>query len=259
MDDKAVELRNIVKGFNIGSEHFNILNNLNFAIDKGDSVAVVGTSGIGKSTLLHLLGTLDYPDEGEIIISGQTIMDASASRNGLKNKLEDRKLAEFRNRHIGFVFQFHHLLPEFTALENTMMPLLIKDASQNRGSFFQRIKRRFSDPFSKQNIEGIMESSIEILERVGLGDRLKHMPGELSGGEQQRVAIARAIIQKPSLLLADEPTGNLDIKTSEKIHDLLNELNQELNMTVVVVTHNPELAAFMKRKVTLFEGQIKDI
>jgi lipoprotein-releasing system ATP-binding protein len=259
MDDKAVELKNIVKGFNIGSDHFNILNDLNFDIDRGDSVAVVGTSGIGKSTLLHLLGTLDYPDEGEVIIAGQTIMDASGSKNGLKSKLEDKKLAEFRNRHIGFVFQFHHLLPEFTALENTMMPLLIRETAENRGSFFQRIKRKLQDPFSARNLERIMEPSVEILERVGLGDRLKHMPGELSGGEQQRVAIARAIIQKPSILLADEPTGNLDIKTSEKIHGLLDELNQELNMTIVVVTHNPELASFMKRKVTLLEGRIKDI
>lgn len=253
MDDKAASLKNIVKGFSIGEDHFNILSDLDFEIDKGDSVAVVGTSGIGKSTLLHLLGTLDFPDSGEINIAGKTIFKSS-SKNSLV-KLSDRDLAEFRNRSIGFVFQFHHLLPEFTALENTMMPLMISAASENSRNIFSL----FRSPFSGDVEREAKESAIAILERVGLKDRLSHMPGELSGGEQQRVAIARAIIQKPALLLADEPTGNLDIKTSEKIHDLLNELNSEFNMTVVVVTHNMELASFMKRKVTLFDGQIKEI
>ncbi|MCP3923676.1 MAG: ABC transporter ATP-binding protein [Desulfobacterales bacterium] len=259
MDDKAASLRGIVKGFNIGNDHFNILNDLNFNIEKGESVAVVGTSGIGKSTLLHMLGTLDHPDEGIVEIAGKTIVHATKFKNVSNNQLQDKKLAEFRNSNIGFVFQFHHLLPEFTALENTMMPLLIGSSKENRGSFLQNITRKIKDPFSKQVIKDSKDFAIEILEKVGLKHRLMHMPGELSGGEQQRVAIARAIIKKPSILLADEPTGNLDIKTSEKIHALLDELNQDLNMTIVVVTHNPDLASVMKRKVTLSDGQIKEI
>ncbi len=200
-----------------------ILKDLNFDLDKGETVAIVGASGIGKSTLLHILGTLDRPDSGEVFFRNEDVF-----------LFDKEKLARFRNESIGFVFQFHHLLSEFTALENAMMPVFI------RGLDKEQAKR----------------AAETILVRVGLKDRMFHRVTELSGGEQQRVALARALVLKPVMLLADEPTGNLDRKNSAAVHELLMELNREFRMTLVVVTHNAELAAYMSRRVTIADGQL---
>jgi len=203
-----------------------ILKDVDLLIDQGDSLAVVGASGIGKSTLLQILGTLDRPNSGRMFFHGIDIFNMNKDR-----------LARFRNRSVGFVFQFHHLLPEFTAVENVMMPMLI------RGDRRQEAHRQ----------------SVQMLERVGLGQRLDHRVTDLSGGEQQRVALARALILRPALLLADEPTGNLDKQTGDQIHELLIELNREMQMTMVVVTHNPDLAALMARKVTIVDGELIEL
>jgi lipoprotein-releasing system ATP-binding protein len=189
-------------------------------------LGIVGASGIGKSTLLHILGTLDRPDSGSLEYGGKNVLE-----------LDDSQLARFRNRTIGFVFQFHHLLPEFSALENTMMPALISGVGKKTAR----------------------QAAETILDRVGLKDRLTHRAGELSGGEQQRVALARALVQRPAILLADEPTGNLDRMNSDHIHNLLMELNQEMGMALVVVTHNMELAALVSRRVTIFNGGLKEV
>ena len=201
-----------------------ILKGIDLAIEQGEMLAVVGASGAGKSTLLHILGTLDLPTAGRILYQGQDVTKYSASR-----------LADFRNRHIGFVFQFHHLLPEFTALENVMMPGLI------RGEPASTLQRR----------------ARELLQEVGLSHRLTHRPGELSGGEQQRVALARALIMQPKLVLADEPTGNLDSKTSEAIHALFFELNRSRGTTFLIVTHSRDLAERMPRMVRMRDGLIE--
>ena len=198
-----------------------ILADVDLTLEPGDMVAVVGASGVGKSTFLQILGTLDLPTSGSIKFDGEELTTMSASR-----------LAEFRNRRIGFVFQFHHLLPEFTALENVMMPALI-----------QRIP-----------IDRARQMARDILGRVGLSHRLTHRPSELSGGEQQRVALARAMVLEPSLLLADEPTGNLDRATGQAIHELFLELNRERGSTLLVVTHNPELAQLMPRRMRMVDG-----
>jgi lipoprotein-releasing system ATP-binding protein len=198
-----------------------VLTDVNLHLDAGEMVAVVGASGVGKSTFLQILGTLDLPTGGSIQFDGEEITRFSPTR-----------LAEFRNHKIGFVFQFHHLLPEFTALENVMMPALI-----------QRVPRRTAETRAR-----------DILGRVGLSKRLTHRPSELSGGEQQRVALARAMVLEPALLLADEPTGNLDRKTGEDIHQLFLELNRERGSTLLVVTHNPELAALMPRCLRMVDG-----
>jgi lipoprotein-releasing system ATP-binding protein len=218
-----IAIRNMCKGFNNSGARIEILKGLNFDIVTGETLAVVGASGIGKSTLLHILGTLDRPDSGRLLFKGEDVLDYG-----------DRKLARFRNESVGFVFQFHHLLSEFTALENTMMPALINGLSKSAAA----------------------DAAEAILVRVGLKDRLNHRVTKLSGGEQQRVALARALVLKPGILLADEPTGNLDIGNSEQVHALLMELNQELRMTLVVVTHNLELASFMSRRVTIVDGQL---
>jgi lipoprotein-releasing system ATP-binding protein len=189
-------------------------------------LAVIGASGIGKSTLLQILGTLDRPDNGRMFFKGIDLF-----------RLNKDRLARFRNQSVGFVFQFHHLLPEFTAVENVMMPVLIK------GDKRQHAYRQ----------------SVQMLERVGLDQRLEHRVTDLSGGEQQRVALARALILRPALLLADEPTGNLDKQTGKQIHDLLIELNREMKMTMVVVTHNPDLAALMARSVTIVDGGLIEL
>lgn len=198
-----------------------VLRDVDLCLEAGDMVAIVGASGVGKSTLLHVLGTLDLPTSGSILFNGEEITRMGPSR-----------LADFRNREIGFVFQFHHLLPEFTALENVMMPALI-----------QRIARDVAARRAR-----------DILGRVGLSHRLTHKPSELSGGEQQRVALARAMVLQPSLLLADEPTGNLDKRTGQEIHDLFLELNRERGSTLLVVTHNPDLAAMMPRCLCMLDG-----
>ena len=200
-----------------------ILKDVDLVLNRGDSLAVVGASGIGKSTLLQILGTLDRPNSGQMLFQGVDVF-----------RLNKDQLARFRNQSIGFVFQFHHLLPEFSAVENVMMPMLIAGR-----------KRR----------EAYRESR-HILERVGLGERIDHRVTDLSGGEQQRVALARALILSPALLLADEPTGNLDKQTGKQIHELLMELNREMQMTMVVVTHNTELAALLSRNVTIVDGKL---
>jgi lipoprotein-releasing system ATP-binding protein len=221
-----IAIRNVCKGFNNSGTRIEILKSISFDILTGETLAVVGASGIGKSTFLHILGTLDRPDSGDLFFKGENVFD-----------YDDRKLARFRNESIGFVFQFHHLLSEFSALENTMMPALIKGLSKSAAA----------------------DAAEAILIRVGLKDRLNHRVTKLSGGEQQRVALARALVLKPSILLADEPTGNLDIGNSEQVHALLMELNRELRMTLVVVTHNLELASFMSRRVTIVDGQIVEM
>ena len=223
--DGFMTLRDLHKGYNVTGARIEILRGVDFDIAAGETLAVVGASGIGKSTLLHILGTLDRPDKGSLLVQGEDVFAYT-----------DRKLARFRNRSVGFVFQFHHLLSEFTALENTMMPALINGL--RKGS--------------------AQEAAEKILVRVGLKDRLRHRVTKLSGGEQQRVALARALVLKPDILLADEPTGNLDIGNSEQIHELLMELNRELHMTMVVVTHNLELASLMSRQVTIVGGRLVD-
>ena len=216
-----VEIVGLTKEYLHGGRTVSVLRDVNLSLEPGDMAAIVGASGVGKSTLLQILGTLDIPSAGSLRINGEEITRMGPSR-----------LAQFRNREIGFVFQFHHLLPEFTALENVMMPALI-----------QRLPRLDAERRARR-----------ILERVGLAHRLSHKPSELSGGEQQRVALARAMVLEPSLLLADEPTGNLDKRTGEEIHDLFVELNRERGSTLLVVTHNPELAAMMPRCLHMLDG-----
>jgi lipoprotein-releasing system ATP-binding protein len=209
------------KSYMHGGKALAILWDIDLVLEPGAMVAVVGASGIGKSTFLQLLGTLDLPTSGSIRFDDEELTTMSAAR-----------LAEFRNRRIGFVFQFHHLLPDFTALENVMMPALIQRIPVDRARTMAR----------------------DILGRVGLLHRLTHRPSELSGGEQQRVALARAMVLGPSLLLADEPTGNLDRSTGTAIHELFLELNREHGSTLLVVTHNPDLAALMPRRLRMIDG-----
>ncbi len=213
----------ISKSFQNAGNRIDILKDAAFSLEAGETVAVVGASGIGKSTFLHLIGTLERPDEGVLLFQEKDVC-----------KFDALSLARLRNKFIGFVFQFHHLLPEFSALENTMMPALI-----------QGIKK----PAAREAAE-------RILVRVGLKDRLTHRVTKLSGGEQQRVALARALVLRPRVLLADEPTGNLDRLNSDQVHELLMELNREFNMAMVVVTHNAELASFMSKRVTILDGKV---
>jgi lipoprotein-releasing system ATP-binding protein len=229
MDNSSMplmSLESISKSFNSKMPRIDILESASLDIHKGETIAIVGESGIGKSTLLHIIGTLDKPNSGKILFNNKDL-----------SKYNDEQLAKFRNSKIGFVFQFHYLLQGFSALENVMMPGLI----------------------AKKNKKSVEQSAQNMLERVGLSLRLSHRAEDLSGGEQQRVALARALVMKPDILLADEPTGNLDKKNSEDVHSLLNELNIELGMTIVVVTHNNELAQIMGRKLTLTEGKIATV
>jgi lipoprotein-releasing system ATP-binding protein len=221
--NSLVQASGLKKCFISSGSEIDILNTVDLTLNAGETVAIVGASGIGKSTLLQILGTLDQPDSGNLWFQGKNIF-----------KLNSFQLASFRNSSIGFVFQFHHLLPEFTALENAMMPGLIKGLSKH-------VSRSLAE---------------RILVRVGLKSRLQQQVTKLSGGEQQRVALARALVLKPALLLADEPTGNLDQKNSEQVHELLMELNREMNMTMVVVTHNMKLASYMDRRVTIMDGKL---
>ena len=216
-----IEVKKLGKAYIHNGQPLPVLWDVDLSLSPGDMVAVVGASGVGKSTFLQILGTLDLPTSGSLRFNGEELTTMSASR-----------LSEFRNNSIGFVFQFHHLLPEFTALENVMMPALIQRASMS----VAKAKAR------------------DILGRVGLSHRLTHRPSELSGGEQQRVALARAMVLEPSLLLADEPTGNLDRSTGEAIHQLFLDLNRERGSTLLVVTHNPDLASLMPRQMRMVDG-----
>ncbi len=222
--NNLLEIRGLSKTYGSGSNRLEVLSGIDLDLQAGTTTALIGASGAGKSTLLHLLGALDRPTSGTVCFRGDNIFT--------KN---DRQLAAFRNRSIGFVFQFHHLLPEFTALENVMMPALIG-----------RIPR----PKAR-------DTAAALLADVGLGQRMTHRPGELSGGEQQRVAIARALALEPELLLADEPTGNLDMKTSDGIHAMLTELQIKKGLTLVIVTHNERLAAAMGTTIHLLDGRIE--
>lgn len=224
--DQLIVVRGLCKSFNNSGFRIEILKGVDLDLKAGESLAVVGASGIGKSTLLHLLGALDRPDSGSFLFQGEDVF-----------LFDSLKLARFRNEFVGFVFQFHHLLSEFSALENAMMPALIKG-------------------LSKKKAREIAET---LLVRVGLKDRLFYKVGKLSGGEQQRVALARALILKPVVLLADEPTGNLDKKNSAQVHDLLLELNREFCVTLVVVTHNMELASYMSRRATITDGKLSEL
>ena len=224
MSNNLLEVSGLCKTYEIGENRVEVLTGITLALEAATTTALVGASGAGKSTLLHLLGALDRPTSGTVHFLGDDIFQ--------KN---DRELASFRNRSIGFVFQFHHLLSEFTALENVMMPALISRGPRNEA-------RSLAE---------------ELLADVGLAHRVTHRPGELSGGEQQRVAIARALVMSPALLLADEPTGNLDMKTSEGVHSVLADLQQKKGLTLVVVTHNERLAAAMGRTVRLVDGRLE--
>jgi lipoprotein-releasing system ATP-binding protein len=222
---KLIRASGLSKIYQSGRSRVVVFENLSLEILEGEMVAVVGPSGAGKSTLLHLLGGLDRPSAGTVKVGEFDIF-----------KLGDVDLARFRNGEIGFIFQFHHLLPEFTAVENTMMPLLIA-----RSSHRDSIKRARS-----------------MLKSVGLADRITHRPGELSGGEQARVALARALVARPRLLLADEPTGDLDSKTSESIHSLLKEVHRSHRLTSIIVTHNERLASICDRVLHLEDGQLRN-
>ena len=221
MSDPLVSVQNVTKTFQHEGRSLEVLKGIDLDIASGEMVTIVGPSGAGKSTLLHLIGTLDLPTEGRILYDGQDV-----------TRLGSSDLAEFRNRSIGFVFQFHHLLPEFTALENVMMPGLI----QGRRRFETRAK--------------------QLLDEVGLSERLTHRPGELSGGEQQRVALARALLMEPKLVLADEPTGNLDSQTSASVHSLFFDLNRRHGITFLIVTHSRDFADMMPRRVSMKDGRI---
>jgi lipoprotein-releasing system ATP-binding protein len=220
-----LSIRDVFKSYFLHGKRIDVLRGVSLDIEKGELVSLVGASGAGKSTFLHVLGTLDAPAAGEVLFDGRSVF-----------AMNDAEIAEFRNRTIGFVFQSHYLLPEFTALENVAMPALIQ----------------------RQDRAGAYAYARQLLERVGLGQRVDHRPGELSGGEAQRVALARALVLKPAVLLADEPTGNLDPATGEGIHQLLREVNRELGITAVVVTHNETLARSMPRRLRLAAGGVTE-
>jgi lipoprotein-releasing system ATP-binding protein len=218
-----VVVERLNKHYQVGAQRIHVLRDLDLAVEKGEMLAIVGASGVGKSTLLHALGGLDRIDSGSIRLDER---DLAA--------MTDAALVEFRNRHVGFVFQFHHLLPEFSALENVEMPMRI----------------------ARQPVGDATASATALLTRVGLAERLPHRPGMLSGGEQQRVAVARALVMKPALLLADEPTGDLDETTADSLHALLREMHAEYGLTSVIATHNPRLAAACDRVLRLELGQL---
>ncbi|HJQ24585.1 MAG TPA: ABC transporter ATP-binding protein [Blastocatellia bacterium] len=221
----TISATGLTKIYESGSSRVVVFEDLRVEVAAGEMVAIVGPSGAGKSTLLHLLGGLDRPTSGAVKVAEFDI-----------SKLGDVDLARFRNREIGFIFQFHHLLPEFSAVENVMMPLLI----------------------SRSSSSAARERALSLLEAVGLGTRATHRPGELSGGEQARVALARALVARPRILLADEPTGDLDSKTSESIHSLFKEVHGSQRLTSVIVTHNERLAAICDRVLHLEDGQLRN-
>jgi lipoprotein-releasing system ATP-binding protein len=214
-----IEVKNISKAY--GS--LKVLKGLSFGVNQGEVVSITGASGAGKTTLLQILGTLEHADSGEVLFDNVNV-----------NGLSDNKQAAFRNTELGFIFQFHNLLPEFTALENVMLPGLIKGTDKN----------------------SLEQYALELLDKLGLSQRVHHKPNELSGGEQQRVAVARALINKPKLVLADEPSGNLDTKNARELHQLFFDLRNVLNVTFIIVTHNPELASLTDRQIKMADGLI---
>ncbi len=221
MSNPLIACRNIRKTYHDGAVDTEVLKGVSFDIEKGELVSIIGSSGSGKSTLLHVLGALDEASEGSVEFLGQSLLDMGGNQQ-----------AKLRNQHLGFVYQFHHLLSDFTAVENVAMPLLIGGVKVSQAR----------------------QEASDLLERVGLGHRLKHRPSELSGGERQRVAIARALVNKPDLVLADEPTGNLDHATALSIYDLMRTLNREYGTAFLVVTHDNELAAKMDKQLHMQDG-----
>ena len=220
----VLECRNVVRRFNEGASVLEVLHGVNLVVQAAERVAIIGTSGSGKTTLLQIMGGLDDPDEGEVLVNGKSMHGTDESAKG-----------DLRNRYIGFVYQFHHLLREFTAEENVAMPLLIR----------------------REPKAAALESARALLDRVGLGERLQHKPGELSGGERQRAAVARALITRPRLVLADEPTGNLDSGNGGHVLDLMLELNQELQTSLIIVTHDHSVAERMDRTFVLEDGILR--
>ena len=221
--ETLIRIIDLHKSYYDGESELPVLRGIDFEIKTSELLAVVGASGVGKSTLLHIMGTLDRPTAGQVIYGDQDVFT-----------LQDNELARFRNKEVGFVFQFHHLLPEFNALENVAMAALI----------------------TTPNNKAVYDEAAALLEYVGLAERLSHFPSQLSGGERQRVAIARALINKPKVVLADEPTGNLDQRSSEAVHELLWDLNAKSGQTFVIVTHNSELAEKVDRVVRLVDGKV---
>ena len=221
MSDPLVRIRELHKSFRTGGDTIEVLRGIDVTIESGDCVAIVGSSGVGKSTLLHILGTLDHPTSGTVEFRGEDVFAKSSD-----------ELARFRGDCLGFIFQFHHLLPEFNAVENVMMPGLIAD----------------------EEPESLRARAVALLEEVGLGHRTEHPVGKLSGGERQRVAVARAVVREPALILADEPTGNLDPKAGHQVLDLLLELTRTHRSGLVVVTHSPEVATRLDRSLLLTDG-----
>jgi len=224
MTETVLECRSVVRRFREGDSVLEVLSGVDLTIKPAERVAIIGTSGSGKTTLLQIMGGLDDPDEGQVFIDGQLMHGSSEVSKG-----------DLRNRYIGFVYQFHHLLPEFTAQENVAMPLLIRREAKTDA----------------------MQQAKDLLTRVGLGERLTHKPGELSGGERQRAAVARALITRPQLVLADEPTGNLDAGNGEHVLKLMLELNEELQTSLVIVTHDHSIAARMDRVLVLEDGKLR--
>lgn len=220
----VIEVKGISRGFRQGPKRVQVLTDVSLQVPAGTSIAIVGASGAGKSTLLQILGGLDRPDEGEVFVDGQSIW-----------QLSDLERSDLRNTRMGFIYQFHHLLPEFTALENVAMPLLIRNESTTVAA----------------------ERAADLLEKVGLGQRMDHKPSELSGGERQRAAVARALVGKPGCILGDEPTGNLDERIAKQVFDQLLELNTELNTSLILVTHDLRLAAKMDQRYELHMGSLK--
>jgi lipoprotein-releasing system ATP-binding protein len=218
-----LEARGIVKSYPVGGRSLTVLRDLDLTVEAGEMVAIVGASGVGKSTLLHVLGGLDRVDQGSIALDGVQL-----------TSMRDAEVVAFRNRRVGFVFQFHHLLPEFSALENAEMPMRI----------------------ARTPVAEARTRAGALLQRVGLGERLEHRPGMLSGGEQQRVAVARALVMQPAILLADEPTGDLDEQTADSLHALLREMHLAYGLTSVIATHNPRLSAACDRTLRLEGGRL---
>ncbi len=224
--DTVLSCRGVSKTFDDGKLHVQVLHEVNLSVARGEQLAIVGRSGSGKSTLMHILGGLERPTAGTVNLMGESVYELDTTQRG-----------QLRNTHLGFIYQFHHLLPEFSALENVAMPLLI---------------RRMAPAEARK-------SATSVLDRVGLGSRLAHKPGELSGGERQRTAIARALVTRPSCVLADEPTGNLDSQTADEVFAMLRELNREEGTSLVMVTHDQALAARMDRTLEMSDGYLKSL